>query len=72
MRTLQRETVVVTGCSTDWCVEATAWDGNGLDYYLVMVSDSDSVIIREAPRDSPGGATGTRPRCGSSGRSAWT
>ncbi|MDE0221638.1 MAG: cysteine hydrolase [Spirochaetaceae bacterium] len=39
LRTLQRETVVVTGCSTDWCVEATAWDGNGLDYYLVMVSD---------------------------------
>ncbi len=39
LRTLQRETVVVTGCSTDWCVEATAWDGNGLDYYLVMVED---------------------------------
>ena len=42
LRTLQRETVVVTGCSTDWCVEATAWDGNGLDYYLVMVKDRGS------------------------------
>ena len=39
LRTLQRETVVVAGCSTDWCVEATAWDGNGLAYYLVMVED---------------------------------
>lgn len=39
LRTLQCESVIVTGCSTDWCVEATAWDGNGLDYYLVMVED---------------------------------
>ena len=39
LRTLQRESIIVTGCSTDWCVEATAWDGNGLDYYLVMVED---------------------------------
>ena len=39
LRTLQRESVVVVGCSTDWCVEATAWDGNGHDYYLVMVED---------------------------------
>ncbi len=36
---MQRESVVVVGCSTDWCVEATVWDGNGLDHYLVMVED---------------------------------
>ena len=39
LRTLQRESVILVGCSTDWCVEATAWDGNGKDYYMVVVED---------------------------------
>ena len=33
LRSLQRETIILVGCSTDWCVEATAWDATNKDYY---------------------------------------
>ena len=39
LRTMQRETIVLVGCSTDWCVEATAWAGTNKDYYVVVVED---------------------------------
>ncbi len=39
LRSLQRETVILVGCSTDWCVEATAWDATNKDYYVVVVED---------------------------------
>ena len=31
--------LVLVGCSTDWCVEATVWDSTGRDYYAVMLQD---------------------------------
>ena len=39
LRTLQRETVVLVGCSTDWCLESTAWDATNKDHYVVIVED---------------------------------
>lgn len=39
MRTMQRETIVLVGCSTDWCVEATAWGATNKDLYVVVVED---------------------------------
>ena len=39
LRSLQRETIILVGCSTDWCVEATAWDATSKDYYVVVVED---------------------------------
>ena len=39
LRSLQRETIVLVGCSTDWCVEATAWDATNKDFYVVVVDD---------------------------------
>ena len=39
LRSLQRETIILVGCSTDWCVEATAWDATNKDYYVVVVED---------------------------------
>ena len=34
---LQWETIILDGCSTDWCVEATAWDKTNKGYHLVVV-----------------------------------
>ena len=31
--------LVLVGCSTDWCVEATVWDATGRDYYAVVLED---------------------------------
>ena len=39
LRSLQRESVILVGCSTDWCVEATAWDATNKDHYVVVVED---------------------------------
>ncbi|HIM55716.1 MAG TPA: cysteine hydrolase [Candidatus Latescibacteria bacterium] len=39
LRTLQRETLVLVGCSTDWCLEATAWAATNKDYYVVVAED---------------------------------
>ena len=39
LRTCRRETVVLVGCSTDWCLEATAWAATNKDYYVVIVED---------------------------------
>ena len=39
LRSLQRETIVLVGCSTDWCVEATVWDATNKDFYVVVVDD---------------------------------
>lgn len=39
LRTMQRETIVLVGCSTDWCVEATAWGGTNKDFYVVVAED---------------------------------
>ena len=38
-RTLRRESVVLVGCSTDWCLEATAWSATNKDYYVAVVGD---------------------------------
>ena len=39
LRTLRRESVVLVGCSTDWCLEATAWSAANKDYYVAVVGD---------------------------------
>ena len=39
LRTMQLESIILVGCSTDWCVEATAWDATNKDYYVVVVED---------------------------------
>jgi nicotinamidase-related amidase len=39
LRTLQRESVVLVGCSTDWCLEATAWTATNRDYYVAVAED---------------------------------
>lgn len=39
LRTMQRETIVLVGCSTYWCVEATAWGATNKDLYVVVVED---------------------------------
>ena len=39
LRTLRRESVVLVGCSTDWCLEATAWSATNKDYYVAVVGD---------------------------------
>lgn len=39
LRTYQRESVVLVGCSTDWCLEATAWTATNKDYYVVVAED---------------------------------
>ncbi|MDA1140574.1 MAG: cysteine hydrolase [Planctomycetota bacterium] len=39
LRTFQRESVILVGCSTDWCVEATAWYATNKDYYTVIIED---------------------------------
>jgi ureidoacrylate peracid hydrolase len=39
LRTLKRDTLIVTGVATNVCVESTARDGCFLDYYVVFLSD---------------------------------
>jgi nicotinamidase-related amidase len=39
LRSMGRETVILVGCSSDWCVEATAWYATNKDYYTIVVED---------------------------------
>ncbi|MDP6114009.1 MAG: cysteine hydrolase [Planctomycetota bacterium] len=39
LKSMQRESVILVGCSTDWCLEATAWYATNKDYYTVVVED---------------------------------
>lgn len=51
LRSNNIETIVVTGATTEGCVESTARDGMFLDYYVVVVPDcveSDSRELHEA------------------------
>ena len=41
------DTIVVTGCTTEGCVESTARDGMFLDYYVVVVPDCVESDTRE-------------------------
>lgn len=40
LRSLGRESVVVTGCTTEGCVESTARDAQFGDYYVVLAEDA--------------------------------
>src|SRR5262249_57512242 len=40
LRSLRRESVVLTGVNTNVCVEATARDACALDYWTLVVSDA--------------------------------
>jgi nicotinamidase-related amidase len=51
LRSNQIQTILVTGATTEGCVESTARDGMFLDYYVVIVSDcvqSDTRRLHEA------------------------
>ncbi len=48
LRTLQIDTLVVTGVSTNVCVESTARDGFMLDYHIVLLKDACASYSREA------------------------
>jgi ureidoacrylate peracid hydrolase len=39
LRALQRDCLVLTGCNSNVCVEATARDASARDYFAVMVED---------------------------------
>lgn len=40
LKTLKIETLIMTGVSTNVCVESTARDGFMLDYHIVLVADA--------------------------------
>ena len=42
------KSVVVTGCTTEGCVESTARDAMFSDYYVVIVTDAWPAMIRPA------------------------
>ncbi|ANS76591.1 isochorismatase [Paenibacillus yonginensis] len=48
LRTLGIETLIMTGVSTNVCVESTARDGYMLDYHIVMLKDACASYSREA------------------------
>ncbi|MNC28336.1 Peroxyureidoacrylate/ureidoacrylate amidohydrolase RutB [compost metagenome] len=48
LRTLKIDTLLVTGVSTNVCVESTARDGFMLDYHIVLVEDDCASYSREA------------------------
>ncbi|MDF2936355.1 MAG: isochorismatase hydrolase [Paenibacillaceae bacterium] len=48
LRTLKIDTLLVTGVSTNVCVESTARDGFMLDYHIVLVEDACASYSREA------------------------
>ena len=39
LRSLERRSVIITGTSTNVCVEATAWDAFHHEYFVVLASD---------------------------------
>jgi ureidoacrylate peracid hydrolase len=50
LRSLQRESVVLTGVNTNVCVEATARDACALDYWTIVVSDATGAYTAEEHR----------------------
>jgi ureidoacrylate peracid hydrolase len=50
LRSLRRETVVLTGVNTNVCVEATARDACALDYWPIVVSDATGAYTPEEHR----------------------
>ncbi|ASA25952.1 cysteine hydrolase family protein [Paenibacillus donghaensis] len=48
LRSLRTETLIMTGVSTNVCVESTARDGFMLDYHIVMVEDACASYSRAA------------------------
>lgn len=48
LRSLRIETLIMTGVSTNVCVESTARDGFMLDYQIVMVQDACASYSRAA------------------------
>lgn len=48
LRTLKIETLLITGVSTNVCVESTARDGFMLDYHIVLLGDACASYSREA------------------------
>lgn len=48
LRTLKIDTLLITGVSTNVCVESTARDGFMLDYHVVLVEDACASYSREA------------------------
>lgn len=47
MRTLKIETLILTGVSTNLCVESTARDGFMLDYRIVLMKDACAAFSQE-------------------------
>jgi ureidoacrylate peracid hydrolase len=47
LRSLQRESVVLTGVNTNVCVEATARDACALDYWTLVVADATGAYTPE-------------------------
>lgn len=50
LRSLQRESVVLTGVNTNVCVEATARDACALDYWTLVVSDATGAYTPDEHR----------------------
>lgn len=48
LRCLNRNTVILAGIATDGCVQATALDAQGRDYYLRVVQDATATGSQEA------------------------
>lgn len=48
LRSLRIETLIMTGVSTNVCVESTARDGFMMDYQIVMVQDACASYSRAA------------------------
>lgn len=47
LRTLKIETLIITGVSTNLCVESTARDGFMLDYRIVLLKDACAAFSQE-------------------------
>lgn len=47
LRTLKIETLIITGVSTNLCVESTARDGFMLDYRIVLMKDACAAFSQE-------------------------
>lgn len=47
LRTLKIETLIITGVSTNLCVESTARDGFMLDYRIVLMNDACAAFSKE-------------------------